>query len=35
MLAHLSKNLVTHLNPYDLSGALKLLLKKKRNKHFC
>ena len=29
MLAHLSKNLVTHLNPYDLSGALKLLLKKK------
>ena len=30
MLAHLSKNLVTHLNPYDLSGALKLLLKKKQ-----
>ena len=29
MLAHLSKNLVTHLNPYDLSGALKILLKKK------
>ena len=31
MLAHLSKNVVTQLNPHDLSGALKLLLKKKKN----